>query len=180
MMTMVVLCTMDDEPRFREVIQRAIDAGTVPLFEDFHLPAEGEHEVIDLHSDDDDEEDADSSSDGDDDGDELGKGAGKSKSKGKRKAGGSAGAGQAKGSASVKPPRKRPSNVFDEAAEAAAMAKKLGLPGDGSGSDDALFALIRERRNKSSEAVLADLEAKYCKPKPKARSSGKAVAGKRK
>ena len=66
-MTMVVLCTMEDEARFREIIQGAIDRGEVSLFPDFRLPASSEHTVIDLSDD-----DGDDSDDDDDDGSSVG------------------------------------------------------------------------------------------------------------
>ncbi len=132
----VVLCTFDDEARFRGIIQSAIDEGSVPEYELFAAPAvEHAEEVHDLS-------DSDCSADG-------------------RAAAAppSSRSVRAKGATASGKVAKRPSRA-DEAAEAAQLAVKLGVP-MGDGSDSSLFAMIRSKQQADSASLISRLEAKY-------------------
>jgi hypothetical protein len=143
----VVLCTFDDEARFRAIIQAAIDEGSVPEYDLFAVPAEEhEQEVDDLsHSD---------CSDDELDGSEPEEAAAAAAPMPARRG--------VKAAAKTAKPAKRVSRA-DEAAEAALLAKKLGVP-MGEGSDASLFAMIRSKQQADSASLISRLEAKYAGP----------------
>lgn len=58
----------------------------------------------------------------------------------------------------------------DEAAEAEAMAKKLGVP-MGADSDAALFSMIRAKQQRDNASLIEQLEAKYAAPKASSKAT---------